>query len=136
MYECTNESLALVIDDDSDQYELTKAILADEGFSVLTADNAEEGLMLFNHYHPFVIITDFGMPDMGGAELIENIRTDYGEDVPVILMSAYSPDYIRKHIHPGFAPDVILSKPVDFDLLICLVKSFYRRHFSQSLAIG
>ena len=135
MGEVADESPALVIDDDCDQYELTKAVLTDEGFSVLTAGNAEEGLMLFNHYHPFVIITDFSMPDMDGAELIENIKTDYGEDVPVILMSAHSTDYVKQQLHPEFLPDVILSKPVDFDQLIGLVKNFYRRHFRQTLAI-
>jgi CheY-like chemotaxis protein len=124
MFGAANDSYALIIDDDRDQYELTEFILSLEGYSVLTADNVRDAIKLFNKFHPFVIITDFSMPDIDGAALIKTLRSDGGSDTPIIIVSAYSPEYIKKRLHPGFFPDVILSKPIDFNQLLETVKRF------------
>ncbi len=120
---------ALVIDDDCDQYDLIKTILTHHGYSVLTADSAQQGLELFDRYHPFVIITDFSMPDMDGGELIEHLRSEGGEDVPVVIVSAHSPDYVRDHLQPNYHPDAILPKPLDFGQLLDTVGLFYQRQY-------
>jgi len=86
---------AVVIDDDQDQAELLKEVLAPEGYCVLTADNAEEGLRLSQDCQPFVIITDFGMPDMDGAELVERLKVSGTPDIPVVLVTAYPPDHVQ-----------------------------------------
>ena len=117
---------ALVIDDDHDQYEIIKAVLSLEGYSVLTADNAEDALKLYSRYRPFVVITDFSMPDVDGAELIELLRSDGAKDIPVVIVSAYSPDYVQEKMHPGYEPDAILPKPLDFDLLLRRVRNYHQ----------
>ncbi len=124
MFGGANNSYALIIDDDRDQYELTEFILSLEGYSVKTVDNVGDAIKLFNKFQPFVIITDFSMPDVDGAELIRSLRVDGRSDIPIIIVSAYSPDYIKKRLHPGFFPDAILSKPIDFYQLLEIVKYF------------
>lgn len=118
---------ALVIDDDCDQYEMLETVLAYEGFSVLTAGNVEKALELSSRDHPFVIITDFGMPEHDGGELIERLKSNGSGDIPVIMVSAYPSDYVREKMRARHLPDVILSKPLDFDLLLQTVKYFYHR---------
>jgi CheY-like chemotaxis protein len=118
---------ALVIDDDCDQYEMLETILAYEGFSVLTAGNVEQALELSSRYHPFVIITDFGMPELDGGALIERLKSNGSGDIPVIMVSAYPSDYVREKMRAKRLPDVILPKPVDFDRLLQAVRYFYRR---------
>ncbi|HZS09168.1 MAG TPA: response regulator [Blastocatellia bacterium] len=117
---------ALVIDDDPIQYELTKAILTLEGYPVLTADNAQEGLELSNRYHPFVIITDYSMPDIDGAELIERLKASVTADTSVLIVSAYPPEYVEQQLRPGCRPDLILPKPVDYDLLVQTVRNLHQ----------
>jgi CheY-like chemotaxis protein len=121
----------LVIDDDPDQYGLIKAILELEGYTVLTAENAEMGLELYKRHHPFIVITDFSMPDLDGAEFVKRIRTTSADGLglaPIILVSAYSADYINKYVNKSFPPDLILPKPVDFDQLLAVVKTYYQRY--------
>jgi two-component system response regulator MprA len=117
---------AVVIDDDQDQAELIKEVLAPEGYCVLTADNAEDGLRLSQHYHPFVIITDFGMPDMDGAELVERLKVNGTSDIPIVLVTAYPADYVEERLGFNHFPDMIMSKPVDFDLLLVTVRDYYQ----------
>ncbi|HWQ34649.1 MAG TPA: response regulator [Blastocatellia bacterium] len=122
---------ALVIDDDQDQYEIIRAFLTLEGYSVLTADNAADGLKLYRKYQPFVIITDFSMPELDGAELVRRFRTAGAKDTPIVIVSAYSPDYVRQHLHAGFYPETILSKPLDFELLLDTVRSYHQQQQGQ-----
>jgi len=120
---------ALVIDDDHDQAELIKEVLAIEGYYVLTTDNAEEGLRLSERYHPFVIITDFGMPDVDGAEMVGRLRANGTSDIPVVLVTAYPPEYVEQRLDYNYLPDLIISKPVDFDLLLIIVRDYYQNGY-------
>lgn len=126
---------AVVIDDDQDQAELIKEVLAPEGYSVLTADNAEEGLRLSQDYHPFVIITDFGMPDMDGAELVGRLKVKGTSDIPVVLVTAYPPEYVEERLDFNHLPDLIMSKPVDFDLLVETVRGYYQNGYQPELRL-
>jgi CheY-like chemotaxis protein len=126
---------AVVIDDDQDQAELIKEVLAPEGYCVLTTDNAEEGLRLSQDYHPFVIITDFGMPDMDGAELVERLKVNATSEIPVVLVTAYPPEYVEERLDFDHFPDLILSKPMDFDLLVETVRDFYQNGYRPELRV-
>ena len=126
---------AVVIDDDQDQAELIKEVLAPEGYCVLIADNAEEGLKLSQDYHPFVIITDFGMPDMDGAELVERLRVNGTSDIPVVLVTAYPPEYVEERLDFNHFPGLIMSKPVDFDLLVETVRDYYQNGYHPELCL-
>jgi CheY-like chemotaxis protein len=125
----------VVIDDDQDQAELIKEVLAPEGYSVLTADNSEEGLELSQRYQPFVIITDFGMPDMDGAELVERLKVNGASDIPVVLVTAYPPEYVEERLDFNHFPDLIMSKPVDFDLLVETVRGYYQNDYQPELCV-
>jgi CheY-like chemotaxis protein len=130
-----SNNIVLVIDNNRDNCELTALILRDEGYSVKTADTAGEGLLVYHRYHPFIIITDFGMPDMNGGQLIQNLRED-GEKVPIIIVSAYSKQDIEQLIHPQFPPHAILQKPVDFDLLLDIVMEHYHHQSPCNLSLA
>jgi len=126
---------AVVIDDDQDQAELIKEVLAPEGYCVLTADNADEGLRLSQDYQPFIIITDFGMPDMDGAELVERLKVSGTPDIPVVLVTAYPPEYVEERLDFNHLPDLIISKPVDFDLLVETVRGYYQNGYGSEVSL-
>jgi len=57
--------------------------------NVYVGENGEEGLKLIREHHPDVVVTDVEMPVMNGLEMIEKIRKDGKENLPIIVMTAY-----------------------------------------------
>ncbi len=97
----------LVIDDDDDVREFIAASLAEFGHNVLTASDGKEGIDRFVEAGPDLVILDFVMPGLSGAEVAAHIKATK-PDQRILFVSGYSEtDAIRK-----VAPDAeILAKP-------------------------
>jgi two-component system cell cycle sensor histidine kinase/response regulator CckA len=82
----------LVADDDAAVLSLVAMILQRDGFQVLRASNGLEALMLYNSYSRKIdlVITDFEMPEMNGAELAARIR-ERDPSARILIMSGYMP---------------------------------------------
>jgi CheY-like chemotaxis protein len=65
---------ALVVDDDRDNRELIKRILSDCGATVRMAASAREAFARFREATPNLLISDLGMPDVDGFELLDWVR--------------------------------------------------------------
>ena len=81
-------SKILVIDDESDLRAAFRAVLTDEGFSVITAADGMEGVQKNKEHNPDVIILDLKMPKMGGMETLKRIR-ETDKEVRVIILTGY-----------------------------------------------
>lgn len=79
----------LVVEDEELMRVILRQLLEDEGFQVLTADNAENALTLFAGEEVSVTLTDIKMPGMDGLELLDQIKS-IDEEAIVIIMTAYS----------------------------------------------
>ena len=100
----------LVIDDNPRSVELTSDAVAQPGLEILAASDPEEGLRLFHHRRPQIVLTDLMMPRMNGIEVLERIM-EVDPSTEVILMSAqYSTESAVEAIKKG-ASDY-LNKPV------------------------
>jgi PAS domain S-box-containing protein len=113
----------LVVDDDRDARELIARILADCQARVALAANAREALELFLAEPPDLLISDLGMPDMDGFELLSRVRAldrERGGCVPAIALTAFarSEDRLRA-LEAGFSTHI--SKPVEPGALIAAV---------------
>jgi CheY-like chemotaxis protein len=82
-------AVVLVVDDEVGIANLLADVLSDEGHRVIVAANGHEGLKRAEEERPDLVITDFMMPVMDGAQLIKALadRPDLKE-VPVFLMSS------------------------------------------------
>jgi PAS domain S-box-containing protein len=114
---------ALVVDDDRDARELIKRILTDCGASVHIAASAREAFTRFREATPNLLISDLGMPDVDGFELLDWVRhlePDQGSQVPAIALTAFarSEDRLRA-LEAGFSAHI--SKPVEPSELIATV---------------
>ena len=77
----------LVVDDDDRMREYMRASLELEGYSVLEAGNAEEGLAVLESEHqPQLILLDVMMPGIDGWEMLQRIQERHGS-IPVIMFS-------------------------------------------------
>ncbi len=83
----------LIIDDESFIRTAAKAILTDAGYSVMLAENGQEGIEIFikNKDRINLIILDMIMPVMNGKECFNNL-IQIDPDAKVILASGYSKD--------------------------------------------
>ena len=83
----------LVVDDQPDARDLIMRVLEDCSARVLTAASAEEAVPLVESSRPDVLITDIGMPDADGYELLRRVRAlgpAHGGRVPAIALTAFA----------------------------------------------
>jgi DNA-binding response OmpR family regulator len=84
----------LVVEDTQPMATLVKSILNIFGFkNIYLADSGEEGLSMFKHHDPDLVLADWLMDGMDGVEMTRHIRNDADSQnpyVPVILMTGFS----------------------------------------------
>ncbi len=79
--------LVFLVDDDEQLLSANTRILANEGYRVETAKDAETALVALRRKPFDVLVSDIVMPHVGGIELLARIRGD-GNNIPVILLTA------------------------------------------------
>jgi len=103
--------VVLVVDDEPSIRSILRLGLEAEGFKVLEAVDGVDGLAAFMRHRSSIslILLDWTMPRMGGAEVLAEIRK-VAADLPVVLMSGYS----QEEATAAFAEEDLsgfLSKP-------------------------
>lgn len=90
-------ALVLVVDDEIGISDLLNDVLSDEGYRVLVAGNGRDALKRAEEERPDLVLSDFMMPIMDGAQLVEAMagRPEF-KDIPVILMSSAPEATIRE----------------------------------------
>jgi CheY-like chemotaxis protein len=103
----------LVIDDDPDVRGFIADALEDQGYRVRQAADGREGLAEVERGRPDLVIVDFIMPGMSGADVARKIRAKL-PDQPILFVSGYSETDAVKRTAPD-AP--LLAKPFRADAL-------------------
>ena len=103
----------LVVEDDADVRRVIVECLGLIGYSVTEAANGSEGLESIRRDKPDLLVVDYAMPDMTGAEVISQARAMVG-DIPVILATGYA-DMAAVERLAG--KPLILRKPFDIKTL-------------------
>ncbi len=113
----------LVVDDEADARDLFKRVLADCGAEVLTVASAGEALLALERERPHVLLSDIGMPDVDGYELLRRVRAlgqARGGRLPAIALTAFARSEDRtRALRAGFLLHV--SKPVEPSELVATV---------------
>jgi CheY-like chemotaxis protein len=94
------------VDDEPNILEVTSALLAEEGYEVLTAEDGQEALELLPRFRPDLVITDLRMPRLSGFELLEIMR----ERFPRLPVIAVSGDFSGDEMPPNLTADAFVSK--------------------------
>jgi PAS domain S-box-containing protein len=113
----------LVVDDDPDVRETTVAGLEDFGYRVLEAGSGAQCLRLLEREQVDLLVVDFAMPSMNGAELVHITRRSH-PGMKVLFMTGYADlDVLRSYAEPH----EILRKPFRLAALIEQVDAAMRR---------
>jgi PAS domain S-box-containing protein len=113
----------LVVDDEEDSVGTIRRILERHGAEVRGAYSMEEGLREFPQFAPNVVLSDIGMPEHDGYELISRLRAlPGGRTVPAVALTALARSEDRtRALRAGFQLHV--AKPVDFTELVAVVQN-------------
>ena len=128
----------LAVDDDLDAVTLVAELLETAGARVTTASSAEDALRVLETELPDVILTDLGMPQVDGFQLIERIkghRNPLVRHVPAAALTAYARSDDRvKALRAGF--HIHLAKPIDPAELVAAVAALAQRSRSGGTTSG
>ena len=116
-------STILVVDDNEANRELARAALEDEGYRVVVARGAMEGIAAFQRERPDCVLLDVRMPEIDGFTACELIRAlPHGAETPVLFLTALRDvDTFDRALRAG--GDDFLSKPVRPTELVVRVQS-------------
>jgi DNA-binding NtrC family response regulator len=78
----------LIVEDESKMRRLLELNLGDDGFTVLSADSAEEGLKILGKENVDLVVTDLKLPGMSGLEFLQAAKRN-NASLPVVVMTAF-----------------------------------------------
>ena len=129
----------LIVDDEPDGRALIARIVEGRGAAATCAANAEEALQLLATSQIDILLSDIGMPNVDGNELIRRVRTldkQRSRPIPAIAITAYArPEDRQRSLLAGY--QMHLSKPIEARELIAGIASLlhlWRREEKDSRA--
>jgi DNA-binding response OmpR family regulator len=76
----------LIVEDDQDFISILKIKFTSEGFSVVTAENGDDGVTMAEKEKPDLVISDVLIPQMNGIEMAKKIKKA-NKNVPIIFLT-------------------------------------------------
>jgi two-component system KDP operon response regulator KdpE len=114
----------LVVDDEAQITRVLRTSLSAQGHAIRTAGDGDEALQVAKEWTPDLVITDLGMPNMGGLELCRHLRTR--SQVPIIVLSVRGQEQMKIAALDAGADDYV-TKPFSVNELLARVRAALRR---------
>jgi len=118
----------LVVDDEADTRDVVERVLREQGATVTVAAGGGEVLRMMETLAPDALISDIGMSDMDGYQLIRRIRASEskGQRLPALALTAFARAEDRKRaLLAGYQAHI--AKPVDMSELVIVVAGLVGR---------
>ncbi len=122
----------LVVDDEASIRRILETRLKMAGYVVVTAEDGEEAVELFNKTNPDIVILDVMMPKMDGYGVTREIRRV--SDVPIIILTALG-DVSERITGLELGADDYVIKPFSPKELEARVKAVLRRSVSKDITV-
>jgi PAS domain S-box-containing protein len=119
---------ALVVDDEADARDLIRRVLQEQGATVSVVACGAEAIRIMETSSPDILISDVGMPDMDGYQLMRHIRASerLGRRIPAVALTAFARAEDRKRaLLAGYQSHV--AKPVDTAELLIVIAGLVRQ---------
>lgn len=112
----------LTVEDDPDSREMLEIVLRSQGAEVVGVSSVREALQVLNNnrWKPEVLVSDLGMPEEDGYDLIREVRSRVAEEggaLPAIAITGYTGnDESERALRAGYQTH--LTKPVNWNDLV------------------
>ena len=116
-----NKGTILLIEDEASFRKIYKAVIENDGYEVLEAEDGERGWAMVQEKKPDLVLLDLVLPKLHGLEVLKKIRSNKAtQDIPVLILSVMGEQKdIQKGLAAGandytvkgfYSPNEILSK--------------------------
>lgn len=116
-----NKGTILLIEDEASFRKIYKAVIENEGYEILEAEDGELGWNMVKEKKPDLVLLDLILPKLSGLEILKKIRSDKTtQNIPVLILSVMGDqEDIKKGLEAGandytvkgfYSPNEILSK--------------------------
>ena len=113
----------LNIDDDQDFLDSVRMILEANGYAMVEANSAEDGLKVYKSSQPDLVIVDLMMEEVdAGTSFVKELRA-HGNQVPVYMLSSVGDALNLSTDYSELGLAGVLQKPVEAEALLSLLKS-------------
>jgi diguanylate cyclase (GGDEF)-like protein/PAS domain S-box-containing protein len=122
----------LLVDDESHILSTLKRLLRREGYQILTATSAAEGMELLATHEVAVVMSDQRMPYMTGSEFLAKVREMYPDTIRIILSGYTDLKAITDVVNRGEIYK-FLEKPWDDTALLEALREAFRHHAARRM---
>ncbi len=116
----------VIIDDNSNDVQVTRRFLERRGYAAFPATSGEEGIRLAEQVLPDAIIVDYRMPGMDGFEVTRRIKGDPQlQTIPVLMLTGSdSAEHVVQGL--GAGADDFVTKGSDVEIVFARIRSLLR----------
>src|SRR6185369_14918306 len=122
-----SERTLLLVDDELPSIRVLERMLGNEGYRILAATSAEDGLELLAVNQVGVVVCDHRMPGMKGVELLRRIKEIHPDTVRILHSGCVDQEIVVDAVNQG-AVYKVLTKPLDGELLRRNIKDAFRNY--------
>lgn len=134
MSELPGSSTILFVDDEPDVLDSLRRVFLEEDLKVLVAQSAKEGLEIIDRESVEMVVADYKMPGMNGAEMLSEIH-ERGGDTVGILLSAYAETELVAELGETGVIYCFIAKPWhDDELRLTIRRGLEHRRAQQERA--
>jgi DNA-binding response OmpR family regulator len=118
-----NRPAILYVEDDADYRDMVRAILETNGYRMIGAATAEEGVHVYERESPDLVLVDLMMEEIdAGTNLITRLRA-LGCDVPIYMLSSVGDDFTLTTNVRELGLAGVFQKPIDPETLLAVLKA-------------
>jgi DNA-binding response OmpR family regulator len=103
------------------------SLLASAGFGIAEADTGEAALALARAVQPRLALVDVYLPGLSGYEVCHRLKAEYGEALPVVLVSRERREDLDRVAGALLGADDCVTSPVSRERLLSLVERLLER---------
>ena len=117
--------LVLVVDDERQILRIAHQVIRSAGYSVILAQNGEEGLKLAKDYLPEIVISDALMPKLDGREMCRLLKQDPQlASIRTVVMTTFTGAGKYKSTMPEYNFDEHFQKPVEAEKIHFMLQKY------------
>ncbi len=122
----TNRFTVLLANEQEDWHQTVRGLLRPQGVQTVSAHSGREALELLESTPVHVAVLDVQMPHLGGMQIIRHMR-ELHNAIPAILLANHLTHHLLREAL-GMQVFSVLSKPVDFNVLLDSLARVLRRY--------
>jgi CheY-like chemotaxis protein len=124
-----NRLTVLLANEQEDWHKTVRTLLEPQGVQTLSARSGQEALHLIESKPVHVAVLDAQMPQLGGMQVIRLMRQMQKAPPAILLAHDLTSHLLREAL--GMHVFSVLSKPVDFNVLLDTLARVLRRHYES-----